>query len=227
MYYKWIFTFTKLLLKINVMEYHIIHKQFFIAFAGLSCGIISILFGGFGNIFWDKTLHIIIYFAVVFINFYLLQHDKKKHLFKIIALTIFVFVYSILINLFLLFWGVLIMTILLVFPKNKSNSIPDIYIDSPLSFGIKNIPIWKIIILFLYCIPVYILWSIFNEKSTLKNDWQIIIVWKMSNYIVSWVLIGWSFKDISKIESRITSSSRTARLAMTVALRLFCLCSIV
>jgi len=139
------------------MEYHIIHKQFFIAFTGLSCGILSILFGGFGNILWDKILHLIVFIAVSFINFYLIMYDKKQNLTRIIVLTVFIIIYSVLINLLLIFWSALILVIFLLFPKNKSISIPDLWTDSPLIFGIKNVPAWKIFILLLYSIPLFLL----------------------------------------------------------------------
>ena len=139
------------------MEYQIIQRHFFIVFTGLSLGILGLLFGGFGNVILDKTLHIIMFFAVSFINFYYLKQDKRKHLFKIISLSIFTLIYSAMINPILIIMGLISMGLLILWTKNENLETLVIDRESPLVYGFKKMPNWKIFILFLYCVSVYFL----------------------------------------------------------------------
>lgn len=147
------------------MEGHIINRQFYIVFTALSCGILSILTGGFGNVLLDKCCHFVIFFGVLFINFYLININKSKYLIKILSLTIFVFIYSSIINPFLVLFGLLIAFMFFVFPNPSCKSSPNIFQDSPLSYGFKNIPPWKIIMIFLYTVPLYFVWVVLWKRQ--------------------------------------------------------------
>lgn len=139
------------------MEDQILNKQFYIVLVALSFGIISILVGGFGNIFMDKTCYFVIFSGVILISYYLLGIDRNKYTFKIVSLVIFLLIYSVIINFLLIPFVIVTLFVMLFYPKNNYKSAPDIFKDSPIKFGFKNLPFWKIIILFLYIIPVFLL----------------------------------------------------------------------
>ncbi|MBP8959261.1 MAG: hypothetical protein KBG40_02420 [Bacteroidales bacterium] len=139
------------------MEDQILNNQFYIVIVALSCGIISILTGGFGNIFMDKICYFIIASGVILISYYLIGIDRNKYRLKIISLTAFLLIYSVIINFLLIPFLIVVFLVVLLYPKNNYKSAPDITIDSPLKFSFRNLPIWKIILIFLYIIPLFML----------------------------------------------------------------------
>ncbi len=136
--------------KEKIMQENVISKQFYVAFLGLTLGILSLISGGFGIIFLDKLLHLLIFMTVIFINFYMFNISKKRYLRKCVVLIFFISIYSILINPYLLISGLIIQTLILLVPDSIVIPVPTIYEDSPLIYGIRKIVLWKKLICVVY-----------------------------------------------------------------------------
>lgn len=137
------------------MEYQIIQKHFMVAFSGLSLGVLSILFGGFGNVVLDKVLYVINFFAVAFMIFYYIKQDRSRHTFKVASMVVFVLIYSALINPRLALAGIIPLGSIVLLTKGDKDATPLMDKDSPLQFGFRNIAPWKIFLLMAYCTVVF------------------------------------------------------------------------
>lgn len=134
---------------------YIIQKQFNVVIAGLTLCIIGYLSGGFGNAILDKFLHILVFVTVIFVTYYYVILDKKQHKLKIISLMVLTLIYSTLVNPFLVLIAILPLGAILVLKRNIEISAPLLDRDSPLLFGIKHIPIWVMVLTFVYCVSVF------------------------------------------------------------------------
>lgn len=138
------------------MESGIVLRHYWVAFWALTCGIASILCGGFGVRLLDKFLHLIIFIGISLESYYLQSLDMKEHKFRIILVSILLVVYSILINFWLSVFCLGQLLMFLYFSKRINSSIPDIYKESPLYFGFKTLPFWLLIFNISYAIPLFL-----------------------------------------------------------------------
>ncbi len=139
------------------MENHAINMQFFIISSSVTCGILSLLHGGMGRLLPDEVIHLLVFIAVAYINFYITKLNLKKHRIKSIFLIIMISIYGSLISPSLLILAPAIQTTILIIPDRKVFPLPDISKDSPLSYGLRYYGIWKKLFCLLYAVIMVIL----------------------------------------------------------------------
>jgi hypothetical protein len=139
------------------MENYAINIQFLTILSGVTCGIISVHNGGFGSVLPDESLHLLVFIAVAFVNFYLSKLNFKKYRTRCIVLIIIISLYGSLINAFLLISAAAIQIVILIIPDRKFLPSPDISRDSPLIFGLKHFGARKRLLCLLYALILVIL----------------------------------------------------------------------
>jgi len=137
--------------------YFYLNRHYLIVLAGLFCGIMSILTGGFGIVSLDKLTHFIVFVTVIFEIFYLSEADSREYKNRCIILMVILLIYSILINPYLALAGFIIQSVLFFIPNPTTVPQPDYKSDSPLKYGLRNMPPWRIIICFVYALFLILL----------------------------------------------------------------------
>jgi len=139
------------------MEERLIQKQFHISWMAVLLCSMSILMGGTGIAVIDKALYSVVCLMVMFVSFYMKSYKHNDHKYKILILGIFLIVYTILIGAVYLAFLLPVYLIILLVPDKKSIIIPDLYNDSPLVYGLRNMPKWKIVLALLFVVPVLVI----------------------------------------------------------------------
>lgn len=136
------------------MNLRLIQKQFHISWMAVLLCSISILLGGTGIFIIDKILYSAVCLMVMFVSFYMKSYSPADHKHKIMILGFFLLVYTVLINILYLAFLVPVYLLILLMPDRNSIMVPDLYKDSPLVYGLTNMPKWKIVLALVFIVPV-------------------------------------------------------------------------